>query len=62
MAPNERWHSGLMYLRVEDTWYFLVTVPDAYSRYVVHWDLLTEHVPVHLTHSAQAAGGAVYHH
>jgi transposase InsO family protein len=30
-----------MYLRVEDTWYFLVTVLDAYSRYVVHWDLLT---------------------
>lgn len=40
-APNERWHTDLMYLRIEDTWYFLVTVLDAYSRYVVHWDLLT---------------------
>ena len=40
-APNERWHTDLMYLRVGDTWYFLVTVLDAYSRYVVHWDLLT---------------------
>lgn len=40
-APNERWHTDLMYLRVQDTWYFLVTVLDAYSRYVVHWDLLT---------------------
>lgn len=39
--PNERWHTDLMYLRVEDTWYFLVTVLDAYSRYVVHWELLT---------------------
>lgn len=39
-APNQRWHTDLMYLRVEDTWYFLVTVLDAYSRYVVHWDLL----------------------
>jgi len=29
-----------MYLRVGDVWYFLVTVLDAYSRYVVHWDLL----------------------
>lgn len=37
---NERWHTDIMYLRVEDTWYFLVTVLDAYSRYVVHWDLL----------------------
>jgi putative transposase len=40
-APNERWHTDLMYLRIGDTWYFLVTVLDAYSRYVVHWDLLT---------------------
>lgn len=40
-APNERWHTDLMYLRVADTWYFLVTVLDASSRYVVHWDLLT---------------------
>lgn len=38
---NERWHTDLMYLRVNDVWYFLVTVLDAYSRYVVHWDLLT---------------------
>jgi transposase InsO family protein len=38
---NERWHTDLMYLRVGDVWYFLVTVLDAYSRYVVHWDLLT---------------------
>jgi transposase InsO family protein len=40
-APNQRWHTDLMYLRIEDSRYFLVTVLDAYSRYVVHWDLLT---------------------
>lgn len=28
--PNERWHTDIMYLRVADTWYFLVTVLDAY--------------------------------
>ena len=39
--PNERWHTHLMYLRVGDMWYFLVSVLDAYSRYVVHWELLT---------------------
>jgi putative transposase len=39
--PNERWHTDIMYLRVEGTWYFLVTVLDGYSRYVVHWELLT---------------------
>ena len=30
-----------MYIRIGDAWYFLVTVLDAYSRYVVHWELLT---------------------
>jgi len=40
-APHQRWHTDLMYLRVADQWYFLVTVLDASSRYVVHWDLLT---------------------
>jgi transposase InsO family protein len=40
VRPNERWHTDIVYLRVEDSWFFLVTVIDAYSRYVVHWDLL----------------------
>lgn len=40
-APHQRWHTDLMYLRIADSWYFLVTVLDAYSRYVVHWELLT---------------------
>src|SRR5690606_4335509 len=39
--PHERWHTDIMYLRIRDNWYFLVTVLDAYSRYVVHWELLT---------------------
>ncbi|MGQ0646160.1 MAG: IS3 family transposase [Gemmatimonadaceae bacterium] len=39
--PHQRWHTDLMYLRIADSWYFLVTVLDAYSRYVVHWELLT---------------------
>lgn len=39
--PHQRWHTDLMYLRIADSWYFLVTVLDAYRRYVVHWELLT---------------------
>lgn len=39
-GPNQRWHTDIMYLRVGDVWYFLVTVLDGYSRYVVHWELL----------------------
>jgi putative transposase len=39
-GPNEQWHTDLMYLWVKGRWYFLVTVLDAYSRYIVHWELL----------------------
>ena len=38
--PHERWHTDLRYLRIADSGYFLVTVIDAYSRDVVHWELL----------------------
>lgn len=39
-APNQRWHTDILYLWVCSRWYFLVTVMDAYSRYIVHWKLL----------------------
>jgi len=37
--PNEVWHIDLMYLWVSGRWYFLVTILDSYSRYIVHWEL-----------------------
>jgi len=37
---HQRWHTDLMYLWVRGRWYFLVTVLDAYSRYIVHGELL----------------------
>ena len=37
--PDEVWHIDLMYLWVKGRWYFLVTVLDSYSRYIVHWEL-----------------------
>jgi len=39
-APHQRWHTDIMHLRLADTWYFLVSFIDAYSRYLVHWRLL----------------------
>jgi len=37
--PNEVWHVDLMYLWVRGRWYFLVSVLDSYSRFIVHWEL-----------------------
>jgi transposase InsO family protein len=57
---HERWHTDLMYLRVGDAWYFLVTVLDAYSRYVVHWELLASMTALDvryvLQHALEATG------
>ena len=37
--PNEVWHVDLMYLWVRGRWYFLVSVLDSYSRFIVHCEL-----------------------
>lgn len=39
--PDEIWATDLMYLTINDTQYYLVNFIDEYSRYLVHWDLLT---------------------
>ena len=38
-SPDEVWHVDLMYLWVKGRWYFLVSILDSYSRYIVHWEL-----------------------
>ena len=40
-APNQRWHTDIMYLWLAGRWYFFVGVLDGYSRYLVHWELLS---------------------
>ena len=37
--PDEVWHTDIMYLWVAGRWYFLVSVLDSYSRYIVAWEL-----------------------
>jgi transposase InsO family protein len=39
-APNEQWHTDVMYVWVAARFYFLVSFVDAYSRYIVHHKLL----------------------
>ena len=38
---DEIWATDVMYLKVVDVPYYLVTFIDEYSRYLVHWELLT---------------------
>lgn len=37
--PDEQWHIDIMYVWVRPTWYYLVDIIDAFSRFIVHWTL-----------------------
>jgi putative transposase len=53
--PNERWGTDLMYLRIGAGQYYLVTFLDEYSRYLVHWELLSDMGGASVGLAAQAA-------
>jgi len=53
--PDERWGTDLMYVRIGDHQYYLVTFLDEYSRYLVHWELLTSMDGASVSTAAQAA-------
>jgi transposase InsO family protein len=38
-APHEHWHVDVSYINVCGTFYYLCSVLDGYSRYIVHWDI-----------------------
>lgn len=40
VAPHDQWHTDLMYLWVAGRWYFFIGILDAFSRKIVHWELL----------------------
>lgn len=38
-GPHRHWHTDISYLNLGGTFYFLITVLDGYSRYIVHWEI-----------------------
>ena len=38
--PDQRWHTDLMSLKLNGRWFHLIDVLDAYSRYLVYWEVL----------------------
>jgi len=39
LRPHEHWHIDISYLNIAGTFYFLISVLDGYSRFVVHWEI-----------------------
>ncbi len=37
--PHEHWHIDVSYLNIGGTFYYLCSVLDGYSRYIVHWEI-----------------------
>jgi transposase InsO family protein len=38
-GPHQHWHSDVAYVNVGGTFYYLISVLDGYSRFLVHWEL-----------------------
>ena len=61
-APNQQWHTDVMYVWVAARFYFLVSFIDAFSRYIVHHKLLIsldgKSVAIELQAALEAVGDA----
>lgn len=38
-GPHRHWHLDIAYVNLAGTFYFLISVLDGYSRYIVHWEI-----------------------
>lgn len=39
LQPHQEWHVDVSYLNIAGTFYFLCSILDGYSRFIVHWDI-----------------------
>ena len=53
--PDQRWGTDLMYVKVNGVNYFYLGFIDEYSRYIVHWELLSGMEGERVSVSSQAA-------
>jgi transposase InsO family protein len=39
LGPHQHWHIDVSYINISGTFYYLCSILDGYSRYIVNWDL-----------------------
>jgi transposase InsO family protein len=39
LKPHEHWHTDISYINICGTFYYLCSVLDGFSRYIVHWEI-----------------------
>jgi putative transposase len=40
--PHQHWHVDIAYINIHSTFFYLCSVLDGYSRFIVHWELKTQ--------------------
>ncbi len=38
-VPHQHWHTDVSYINIQGTFYYLCSVLDGFSRYIVHWEI-----------------------
>ena len=38
-GPHRHWHVDISYINIAGTFYYLCSILDGYSRYIVHWEI-----------------------
>lgn len=39
LQPHEHWHVDISYINIRGTFYYLCSILDGFSRYIVHWEI-----------------------
>ena len=39
LRPHQQWHVDISYLNIAGTFYFLCSILDGCSRFIVHWEI-----------------------
>jgi transposase InsO family protein len=39
LVPHQHWHIDVSYLNITGTFYYLISILDGYSRFIVHWEI-----------------------
>ena len=39
LTPHQHWHIDVSYLNITGTFYYLISILDGYSRFIVHWEI-----------------------
>ena len=54
-APNQKWHTDLMMIEINDCLYYYQGIIDAYSRYIIAWDIHAEGTALNTSMVLQSA-------